>query len=204
MTSAKLNLALDRCAAARRWPVGADRHPVRRGRNNRCGRHSRALCRRHGACNRRALEQSTGSDRAHRAYRPSLDTGGMKTAWSTCSHLSPNVTGTPWGAHRLRDFASELPRSRRIPCAAPRPRAWLRLDGCRLWKLLRSLKPDLVHNPQPGGAGGAVRRRPPQPRHVPRRAWRDVFDLYGQNWKYNSCAAPPTLLFELHCREPGP
>lgn len=56
----------------------------------------------------------------------------------------------------------------------------------RLWKLLRSLKPDLVHTrnlaaleAQFVAAAAGIRAT------VHGEHGRDVFDLYGQNWKYN-------------------
>lgn len=56
----------------------------------------------------------------------------------------------------------------------------------RLWKLLRALKPDLVHTrnlaaleAQFVAAAAGVRAT------VHGEHGRDVFDLYGQNWKYN-------------------
>jgi sugar transferase (PEP-CTERM/EpsH1 system associated) len=56
----------------------------------------------------------------------------------------------------------------------------------RLWQLLRQLKPDLVHTrnlaaleAQFVAAAAGVRAR------VHGEHGRDVFDLYGQNWKYN-------------------
>ncbi|MBU1395832.1 MAG: TIGR03088 family PEP-CTERM/XrtA system glycosyltransferase [Gammaproteobacteria bacterium] len=56
----------------------------------------------------------------------------------------------------------------------------------RLWKLLRSLKPDLVHTRnlaalegQFVAAAAGIRAT------VHGEHGRDVFDLYGQNWKYN-------------------
>lgn len=56
----------------------------------------------------------------------------------------------------------------------------------RLWKLLRELKPDLVHTRNLAGleaqfvASAAGLRATVHGEHG-----RDVFDLYGQNWKYN-------------------
>lgn len=117
-----------------------------------------------------------------------FDTGGMENGMVNLFNTLPPdryrhtvVALTDYGDFRQRITAQpvEFHALRRAPGLGI---GWT----LRLWKLLRSLKPDLVHTrnlaaleAQFIAAAAGIRAT------VHGEHGRDVFDLYGQNWKYN-------------------
>jgi sugar transferase (PEP-CTERM/EpsH1 system associated) len=117
-----------------------------------------------------------------------FDTGGMENGMvNLFNTLSPEryrhtvVALTDYGDFRQRITAQPV-EFHALHRAPGHGFGWT----VRLWKLLRSLKPDLVHTrnlaaleAQFVAAAAGIRAT------VHGEHGRDVFDLYGQNWKYN-------------------
>jgi len=117
-----------------------------------------------------------------------FDTGGMENGMvNLFNTLSPDryrhtvVALTDYGDFRQRITAQPV-EFHALHRAPGHGFGWT----VRLWKLLRSLKPDLVHTrnlaaleAQFVAAAAGIRAT------VHGEHGRDVFDLYGQNWKYN-------------------
>jgi sugar transferase (PEP-CTERM/EpsH1 system associated) len=117
-----------------------------------------------------------------------FDTGGMENGMvNLFNALSPEryrhtvVALTDFGDFRHRITAQRVD-FHALHRAPGHGLGW----AVRLWKLLRQLKPDLVHTrnlaaleAQFVAAAAGIRRT------VHGEHGRDVFDLYGRNWKYN-------------------
>ncbi|MEW6118606.1 MAG: TIGR03088 family PEP-CTERM/XrtA system glycosyltransferase [Pseudomonadota bacterium] len=118
----------------------------------------------------------------------SFDTGGMENGMVNLFNVLPParfrhtvVALTDYSDFRRRIVAQPV-EFHALHRPAGHDLGWMR----RLWRLLRTLKPDLVHTrnlaaleAQFVAAAAGIRAT------VHGEHGRDVFDLYGQNWKYN-------------------
>jgi sugar transferase (PEP-CTERM/EpsH1 system associated) len=117
-----------------------------------------------------------------------FDTGGMENGMvNLFNTLSPQrFRHTVVALTDYSDFRHRITAQRVDFHALHRPPGHGLGWATRLWKLLRQLKPDLVHTrnlaaleAQFVAAAAGIRAT------VHGEHGRDVFDLYGQNWKYN-------------------